>query len=254
MAGASPKGRAAAGTLPPLLIRGMRRMKRQRVYTYEVSWSHKPASERHVVVRLIAAGAQVVPAERPLDAAGRALFYVAPLVNGPLRGERLEVLVDGRKVQETPLPSRVVSQRSTWMLLLLTFLVPWLWSTYIVGEEGDAPGTAVQKYLTRRLEPVTKYVHKEWDLDLSGTIKDLTDNVRTNLDGLHGLTWQRDKPLGLYLMTFYLIVGLLLLTILSWFFHREKRRRRTTAPVPLPEGEASATPVAPRRASVEAVG
>jgi hypothetical protein len=276
MAGAAAKGRTAGAALPPLVIRYMRRMKRQRVYSYEVSWSRKPAADRQVVVRLVAAGAQVVPAERALEPAGKALFYVTPLVHGPLRAERLEVLVDGRKVQELPLPGRVVSQRSTWVLLALTFLVPWLWSTYVVGDDRSyAPGTELHAYLTgQRVVKARKgetgqtssksdstashFVKQlnEWERDIRGLdssdptyVNDVIKNVTDNLDGLHGLDWQQNIPIG-----FYLFAGLLLLTLISWFLHRDKRRRRLTPPVPLPESEAGSPPLAARRATVEALG
>src|SRR4051812_39329760 len=74
------------------------------------------------------AGAQVVPAEQTLDPANfddRATFYVTPLAKGWLRGERLEVLQNGRKVQEIRLPCKVTTQRWTWFFLLLTIFVGW---------------------------------------------------------------------------------------------------------------------------------
>jgi hypothetical protein len=117
-------------SLPPLRVRYYRQMKPQRVYIAEVSWQGSARAVRgEVTVRLIAAGAQVLPTEQVMDAAlpgTKAFFYVTPLARGWLRNEKLEVLVRGRKVQEIPMATKVVSQRLTWFLLLCTFLLPWL--------------------------------------------------------------------------------------------------------------------------------
>ena len=80
-------------------------------------------------VRLIMAGAQVVPAEQTLDPSdgdAKVTFYVTPLAKGWLRGERVEVLQNGRKVGELRTAAKVTTQRLTLALLVLTFLVPWL--------------------------------------------------------------------------------------------------------------------------------
>jgi len=138
---ASVREERSGPTLPPLQVRYYRRMHRQRVYAVTVSWHNKderrpPAGTGPVLLRLLMAGAQVVPSEQPLDPArrdARATFYVTPLARGWLRGERLEVLVDGRKVQEMPLMVNVSSQKMTWVLLALTILVPWCLLTYFKG-------------------------------------------------------------------------------------------------------------------------
>src|SRR6202023_3067217 len=95
----------------------------------EVFWqkADKPP-HGEVTVRLIVAGAQVLPTEQIMDAAKpdvRAIFYVTPLAKGWLRHEKLEVLSHGRKVQEIPMATKVVTQRLTWFLLFCTFFMPW---------------------------------------------------------------------------------------------------------------------------------
>src|SRR5262245_28961059 len=120
-------------TLGPLQVRYYRRMRLQRVYAAVVSWPDRgdrspPAGTPPVTVRLLMAGAQIVPSEQTLDAAdpdARATFYVTPLAKGWLRHERLEVLVGGRKVQEVPLPAKVTSQWATIALLILALVIPW---------------------------------------------------------------------------------------------------------------------------------
>src|SRR5881396_2891305 len=76
-----------------------------------------------VTVRLVMAGAQVVPAEQTLDPGDpgdKATFYVTPLAHGGLRGERIEVVQNGRKVQELRIPCKVTSQKGTLVWLFLT--------------------------------------------------------------------------------------------------------------------------------------
>jgi hypothetical protein len=233
----------------------MRRMKSQRVYTYEVSWQSKKswATSTPITVRLVVGGAQVVPAERPLDPAepdAKALFYVTPLARrGWLRGERVEVLHEGRKVQQIWVPGKVASQRLTWVLLLLTLLARPLWYNvveprlerhqvgpggYVVGlveaNAGSLPPQA-SEHLTFLDEPL------DW----------LGKNVTRGLDYPYEQAGEHKLDFGLCLTGV-----LLLLTLLSWFFHRDKRKRVVGRPIPLPEEEAS-PPLATRRQTADAV-
>lgn len=137
--GAGRDQERSENTIAPLQVRYYRRMSSRRVYGVSVSWPKSkderraPAGTPPVTVRLLMAGAQVVPSEQTLDPAdpgAKATFYVTPLAKGWLRGERLEILVGGRKVQEVALPAKVGSQRATCVLLLLALLVPWLLLSY----------------------------------------------------------------------------------------------------------------------------
>jgi len=112
---------AVEAALPSLRVRYFRQMKARRVSTVEVGWrnSDRPRTGA-VTVRLFAPGAQVAPSEIGLDASkpdAKAVFYVTPLVKGWLRGEKLLVLSQGRKIQEMPLASKVVTQGLTWFFL-----------------------------------------------------------------------------------------------------------------------------------------
>src|SRR5436305_1965140 len=136
---AVPRETVRSDTIEPLQVRYFRRMSLQRVYGVSVGWPKRkderraPAGTPPVTVRLLMAGAQVVPSEHTLDPnepEAKATFYVTPLAKGCLRSERLEILVGGRKVQEMPLPAKVGGQGLTWALLLLALLVPWFLLTY----------------------------------------------------------------------------------------------------------------------------
>jgi hypothetical protein len=344
MAGTSPKRvvsqRAGAArsagryetTLPPLVVRYMRRMKRQRVYSYEVSWKDsRRSSGSPVVVRLIVAGAQVVPSERTLDPAepkSKAIFYVTPLARkGWLRGERLEVLHDGRKLQEIRLPSKVVSQRLTWVLLGLAIVIPWLWLSQVEpnlelnvsnmrnvgpqakgaaaqegkgqpqqgmqgkpaakgkdgqqakgegknpipdlaalrekleasGDKGPSsddeplldaskvkhvrksdarvlrnPGDYLDDLVDEHSVPLPALVRKHAPFVDEGILK-LREGIAAIIDYLYFTASNHDLEFG-----YCLAVVLLLLTFISWFFHRDKRKKRVGSPIPIPEdGEAA---------------
>src|SRR4051812_29289199 len=104
-------GRATGA--PQVQVHYYRRMRPNRVYPVVVSWKGAARTAAPVTVRLVMAGAQVVPPEQTLEPGRdeRATFYVTPLARGWLRGERVEVLQDGRKVQEIRLPCKATTQR-----------------------------------------------------------------------------------------------------------------------------------------------
>jgi hypothetical protein len=122
------RGRSEGGNLGSVVVRYYKKMKMQRVYPVVVTWGKRERrSGSPVTLRLLMAGAQVVPAEQSLstnDPDAEATFYVTPLAKGGLRNEKLEILVGDRKVQEVPLPARVVSQSFTKKLLWLAILLP----------------------------------------------------------------------------------------------------------------------------------
>lgn len=166
----------AAASLPPLTVRYFKRMRRQRVYAVVVSCetTGRVRPPDPLVLRLVMAGAQVVPSEHTLDPSKpkpQVTFFVTPLARGWLKGERLEVIQGGKKVQEVKLPSKVTTQRLTWVLLALTFLVPWYIVPYFttspivytedvrkeVAEEPKEPKVA-QSDLDKRLDKLEKLI------------------------------------------------------------------------------------------------
>jgi hypothetical protein len=85
------------------------------------------ATDAPLLVHLSVPGAQVTPAEVPLDIAqpgARAQFLVTPLAYGWLNQAHLEVRHRGQLVQQTPLAMRGSSNAVTWFLAALTVLVP----------------------------------------------------------------------------------------------------------------------------------
>jgi len=127
--------RESKGKDYPLSIRFHRQMKPQRIYplVVEVPKGSKgaPASgeaRTTLVLRPVISGANVVPAEQKLNASKpgeRATFYVTPLARGRLPYARLEVVHQGQVVEKIHLAMRGTTQRLTWILAFLTFLIPW---------------------------------------------------------------------------------------------------------------------------------
>jgi hypothetical protein len=225
-------------TLPAMRVRYYRQMKPQRVYTVDVGWqkSAKPA-RGEVTVRLIVAGAQVLPSEQKMDASQpnvRAVFYVTPLAKGWLRNQKLEVLSQGRKVQEIPMASKVVGQRFTWFLLLCTFFVPWFLTEFI----KMSPMAETSRRKDDRI--VFRYVDKE----VESYIKDNVPAMPAELKGTVVETWllegrsavakgyqklveiSRVVPIA-----FYTGAVLLALTLISAYLHKAKRRQAYGKPL-----------------------
>ena len=63
-------------------------------------------------------------------------FYVTPLAKGWLRGERAEVIQNGRKIGKMRTSAKVNTQRKT-LLLVLTFLLPWLLYKFFHNELSE---------------------------------------------------------------------------------------------------------------------
>lgn len=245
-AAARPAAQRPENTLPPLQIVYYRRMRCQHVYTFKVSWSNQergrpPAGARPLTLRLLMAGAQVVPSENTLDPAkpdAAVSFYITPLAKGHLRGERLEVLLDDRKVQEVRLHSRVPSQRLTLALLVLTFLVPWFllhYCKYSMLAPRDSkefqlflrtPGELLDLRLKENLPAVPEFVDK--NVPIVGT---WLDDARKHLSAIYErmCLWSADYPLA-----FYAAVFLLLATLVSWRLHGPKKKKLFSKPIPLP--------------------
>jgi hypothetical protein len=114
-----------------MVVRYYSRMRLQRVYplSVEVSPSAEGAvdSGAPVTVRPLITGALVVPPERKLDTGrpgARADFHVTALAKGRLRGALVEIHQPGQVVQTIPLQMKGTTQVLTWLLALLTILVP----------------------------------------------------------------------------------------------------------------------------------
>lgn len=217
--------------LPCLVVRYFRQMKLRRVYAVEVSWqkSKQPSGERRdVTVRLFAPGALVVPAECTLNAAEpniKAVFHMTPLANGRLRQHQLEVLSQGLKIQQIQLPARVASQRLSWVLLLLTFLVPWLLVEHVKNSSLGDPVRVGDRVTYTNIAKQVEEAIKDNVPVMPEYFKD-TPVERSLLDLRHSacqvyqqvVLISRIEPLG-----FYAGLVLLTLTLISAFLHRQKR-------------------------------
>jgi hypothetical protein len=233
-------------------------MRPNRVYPVVVSWQSSGRAAEPVVVRLVMAGAQVVPAEQPLagnDPDGKTTFYVTPLAKGQLRAERLEVLQDGKKVQEIKLPCKVTTQCLTWCLVLLTVLVCW-WIvplfdttpaqpplTEFAPPENPAFPEAEQPRKLATRDAVG--VRLSRDLRLPEALPLLKQHLPQvakgfeeapyTLGDFYLYLWATAKQHRIPLAE--IITGvMLLLTLLSWWFHLERRKRRVGKPLPAVAG------------------
>jgi hypothetical protein len=241
-------------THPPLVVRYYKRMKKQKVYTAQVSWQSPPSkgkSAEPYTVRLVAPGAQVVPTERIMDpakATDKAIFYVTPIAaKGQLRGERLEVLQQGQKVQEIALPARISSIRWFWIFLLLAFLVPCLLINKVQDPSGGkALGfndtqwsklkVSVDKSLDKHTPIPTVVKGGKVSQHLSEDVDEALKNfVVVGYDVLNQDTVMYDGNRYHANIPFWTGVAFLVLAVLAWLLGREKRRKAVGKPVPIAE-------------------
>jgi len=234
----APAAKPPQRGLPPVRIRYYRQMKKSRVYNFVASWDSEfqyRGPEQKVSVRLLCGGAQVVPAEvslDPNDPKDQAFFHVTPLAKGWLRGEKMEVIVNGKKVQEIQLQSKVVSHRWTWLFFFLIFLAPWFVLSVVKTEtmnmnlRQDAD-KAIAKQMPETPDFVKESVPAVHDALVSfrGIVADAAEHI-------HLLSWTH--PLA-----FYTGVTFFVLMLVSLFLHRDKRRRVTGKPLFLPRPPAA---------------
>jgi hypothetical protein len=209
-----------------------------------------------LTLRLVVAGAQVVPAEQPFDLSNpgeTVTFYVTPLAKGYLRGERLEVLQDGVKIQEFRMPSRTCTQRPTLGWLFLSLFIPWLLLHFLVyspvgfqvptkvdGTDEYVRKPSAEYYPPKKGEPraerITHFVQ-----DNTPDLKDLTSDK----DMQEQYDSARDFPKKVYLHLFemyrdsgqpialYVFLALLLCAFISFVVRQEGRRTLHGKPLPL---------------------
>jgi hypothetical protein len=124
-----------------LRLRYYNRMKLQRVFPLivEVPFGVNTKGPTGVTVELrpVVAGAVVTPASQRLDVTrpgAQAIFQVAPLARGRLPAAHVDVIHEGRTIQELRMGMKAGTQRMTWLLLLLTLVLPPLFYHYTVFE------------------------------------------------------------------------------------------------------------------------
>jgi hypothetical protein len=214
---------------PVLSVRYYRRMKQSRVYPVTISWGGLPkpvGTIKYLTVRLLGAGAQIVPSEQALDVTRpdhKAIFFVTPLAMGWLRAQRLEVLIQGRKVQEIPLASKVVCQ--CWAAF--SFILAWLLPAFLIWWRGTDP---------------------QWLADIiqhnfPALPAMIADNVPALNDLWNGLcVWKGDVYARLcrfnqqHMLAFPVGIGLLLVSLWLLITHRDRTSSRSSQPIVLPAG------------------
>jgi hypothetical protein len=236
-------------------VRYYKKMRPNRVYPVVVSWTRsggdRGGAGGPVLLRLLMAGAQVVPQEQSLDPAdpdAAATFYVTPIARGWLRGEHLEVIQGGRKVQEIKLPAKATTQRLTWFLFAMMFFFP-LFVTPLFTNEGRvveyvekkvgpdeepnrialAPGKSLTAKVNRLLiEP------PGWFKSMAPGLARSLQEVPVYIGDFYNFLYYKvyEFPLGFYAFCLFLV-----LTLLSWWWHLESRKRRVGRPLAVGRGD-----------------
>jgi hypothetical protein len=239
---ALPVGVPGASITPKfqVRVRYYKRMTMQRVYrmVVELRTADKGAAPSvsagdSVIARPVIPGAYVQPVEQelgPKSTNHTITFSVAPLARGRLKNARLQILHQGRVLEEIWTPMRGTSQRLTWLFALLALVslgylinifgpLPNLSS----GASADENGTNVGRVLVDKLPD---YLNKE---ELPEFLAFLTRDALA--------VYAQDRYNDLYALpnlNFYLVAGFLLLTIVSFLWNRPARRRRKGKPMMLP--------------------
>lgn len=223
-----PPRSTSAAAFPAVKVQFYRRMKPHRVYPVTVAWGERPkplGSIKHVTIRLLGAGAQIVPSEQALDATRpdlKATFFVTPLATGWLRAQRIEVLIAGRKVQEIPLASRVVCQCWAAFWFIMAFVVAglliWLRSSDVNWNDffhNNIP--AMPDMVTQQAPAVGEYWDKVWQWK---------GEALTRFS-----EWNRER-----LLAFPAFLALIVLSLWMLFIHRDRRTSKWSNPIAVPPG------------------
>lgn len=242
---------SSSGGRYQIRVRYYRRMKFQRVYALVAEATpadgKTSAAGAPLVVRPIIPGAMVSPLEHTVaakSANSKATFYVTPLALGQLKNARLEVGHQGALLQEIPLPTKVVRQRATWFLALLTVLVPALliyFTQYLDFSRGGP--------FRQDLPPSLKAVKKTQPDPMRGPIelglqRNIPDKLSLQFTEVEIAEYKPPIALGaqdgyefvqgMQGLPVYAFVALLFLTLVSWVMHRAVRGSRKGKPLLLP--------------------
>jgi hypothetical protein len=269
----APAARPTNRVEQQLKVRYYCAMRRQRVHplTVEVHPARGAAASGPslpVVLRPVVPGAVVTPAEQALDAGqagAKATFQVASAARGRLPEPRVEVYQLGRLADQVRLRMKATSQRRTWLLALLTLLVPCLLLLatheryYKLRGKGRDIGQTDTPDLARDPGQVLEYRLVTFVDDLVPDIPGARDFVidpviRPVAKGL-GMAYTWACNLAPDHLPFWVGTGLLALTIISWFAGRRQRTTRwktvqLSAAVPLAEAAETLPLTAPEPAPI----
>ncbi|MBL8795149.1 MAG: hypothetical protein JNM56_14665, partial [Planctomycetia bacterium] len=207
-------------------IRYYRRMKVQGVYRMQVELravEPKGASAAgagdSLVARPLISGAQVQPAEQELGpkASNNTIYFaITPLAKGRLKDARLQLLHQGRVVEEIKTPMTGTSKRTTWLLFGFTLLA----LAFLVGLLPALPdltnGKIVESLAVQEKVP-------SYDEHLPPEQVETFGRMAVALKIQEGYDALAETPN----LNFWIFAGLLLLTLLSWFCNRGAWLRKT---------------------------
>lgn len=237
-------------------------MRPQRVYPLIVQvqapQGSQAAASAPVVLRPVIPGAMVTPSEQKVDVSvpgTSATFHVTPLACGRLPDARVEIHHQGQTPEQVRLRMKAKTQRRTWILLALTVLLPFLLFAISSNQfwklRDPLPGKPPELMPDPGdvLEHRVNYWVKQGVPEIPYLREYLITPVTRGLNVAY--TWfcnmAPDFP------HFWVGVGLLALTLLSWIARRTQRSTRwkslvLTAPVPLAEA-AETLPLSAREAA-----
>lgn len=212
-----------------------------------------------IVIRPVIGGALVAPAEQTLDVSRpgeQAVFQVTPLARGRLRDARVDVLQQGRRVGQIGLRTKSASQRRTWILLLLAFLIPWLILMYThqhyyqLRATGRDLGLQERPDLVRSPGDVLERRINNWTTVHVPKIPYLHDGVLYPTAKVLNPVYDWACKLADDHLYFWVFLALLGLTVVSWIGRIRWRpsRYRTVqlAAVPAASAAAETLPLSPR--------
>lgn len=246
---ALPVGVPGASITPKfqVRVRFYKRMKVQRVYrmVVELRTADKGAAPSisagdSVIARPVIPGAYVQPMEQdlgPKTTNHTITFSVAPLARGRLKNARLQIVHQGRVLEEIWTPMRGTSQRPTWIFALLSlFSLAYLVSIFgplpnlSTGETADDSGKTVSGML---MDKLPTYLNKE---ELPEFLADYLTREALAATAQDAYNYVYATPN----LNFYLMTGFLVLTIVSLLWNRPARKRRKGKPMMLPSLPAEA--------------
>lgn len=211
-------------------VRYCRRMKVQGVYrmmvelrAIEPKGASAAGAGDSLIARPLISGAQVQPAEQelgPKASNNRIYFAITPLAKGRLKDARLQLLHQGRLLEEIKTPMTGTSKRTAWLLFLATLLA----FSFLVGLLPALPDLSTHKVRDAVVEKWPDYdehvpegLHEYLDRMM------IADHLQKGYDELAGVPH----------LSFYTTAGLLILTLFSWFFNRGVLLRKTRKGKPL---------------------
>lgn len=213
-------------------IRYCRRMKVQGVYRMQVELravEPKGASAAgagdSLIARPLISGAQVQPAEQelgPKASNNKIYFAITPLAKGRLKDARLQLLHQGRLLEEIKTPMTGTSKRATGLLFLATLAA----LAFLVGLLPALPdlsnGKIVESLAVQQKLP-------DYDEHLPPEQIESFGRMGIALQLQQGYDALMETPN----LNFWIFAGLLLLTLVSWFLNRGVLFRKTRKGKPL---------------------